>query len=264
MKKTLFILLSLLLMATAVSAANEVQLIKAETYTTSHYGYYTEHIELTVRVKNLSYDKKVVMWGELKDGGWEASKEGVYVGPAEAGYELWKINSNRGIMPYGGTPKYWKNPRNFVIKYEVGGQTYWDNNNGSNYSMGKADGEMLVGRNVLLAYGNAYYFDYGNKTVFYGHVLIQNLAYNKAVKIVYTTDNWNTTSIANCTFVSSHGYPYGTHLRYPNIHGVERWSFTVEKPGNGISKVEYVVAYEVNGQTYWDNNFGRNYFHNID
>lgn len=242
----------------AVPALGNVQLIKAETYTTSHYGYYMEHLIAIVKVKNVAYDKQVRIWGKTEAGHWAASRNGVYVGPAEDGWEIWRIDGSTTVYSSVTNPK-WANPRQFAIKYEADGQTWWDNNQGSDYSMGLQDGEMLGNNiNVLSLYGRGYYNDYAGVTVFYGQVLVRNLAYDKQVTIVYSTDGWNTVHTAACNFVASHWYPYGSSVRYPNVHGCERWGFSVDLPA-GVSNIEYVVSYDVNGSTWWDNNRGRNY-----
>jgi len=81
-------------------------------------------------------------------------------------------------------------------------------------------------------------------------VYVKNLGYHKNIEIVYTTDNgatWNTASASyKTTFVNN---PDKTD---------ELWSAEFDVPA-GTTEVEYAVKYEVNGQTYWDNNFGENY-----
>ena len=47
----------------------------------------------------------------------------------------------------------------------------------------------------------------------------------------------------------------------PNSYGYETWNFKLDV-GNA-TQVEYAISYTANGQTYWDNNYGRNYFTRI-
>lgn len=76
----------------------------------------------------------------------------------------------------------------FAIKYEVNGQTYWDNNNGQNYSVSRFNqSSTILGKpNVFRAYDDLY------ENTFSGSVYVKNSVYSKEVKIKYTTDNWNT------------------------------------------------------------------------
>jgi hypothetical protein len=90
-------------------------------------------------------------------------------------------------------------------------------------------------------------------------VEVKNLAFEKEVTIVYTTDDWATVKT----------YPLEFQELYAN--GTELWSadFIVtswdpwRQTGRTPLKLEYCIAYDVNGMTYWDNNGGENYVRDI-
>ncbi len=79
-------------------------------------------------------------------------------------------------------------------------------------------------------------------------VIIKNLAYNKVVKIVYTMDNWNTVQEGFASMKMASKYDVD----------LEHWEFMRDVDGFQ-GTIQYCIAYEVNGQTYWDNNDGQNY-----
>ncbi|MNW58870.1 putative phosphatase regulatory subunit [compost metagenome] len=133
----------------------------------------------------------------------------------------------------------------FAIKYEVNGQTYWDNNNGQNYSVSRFnESSTILGKpNVFRAYDDLY------ENTFSGSVYVKNLVPSKEVKIKYTTDNWNTTREG----FASYSIP-------ANSDGsVEIWGFSFNNIDPSVTQIQYAISYTANGQTYWDNNYGNNY-----
>ena len=78
-------------------------------------------------------------------------------------------------------------------------------------------------------------------------VALRNLDYRKVVKVRYTEDNW-----INFQEVS-------LDYKYSDECGVEEWSKSIKIDNAKIDKFQYAISYEVAGQTFWDNNFGRNY-----
>jgi len=231
-----------------------VRLITASSYKTAHYGILAIDRSFKIRVKNLAYDKKVSIYHELADGSW-TNFPATYREPADNGYEIW--NAHIGWNTYSGGD--YSLADNFVVRYEVNGKVYWDNNNGQNYNMISHAGPILGnGVNVNLT-SSAIYNQYNTgHTVFYGTLDIRNLAYNKTVKIVYSTDGWKTIKTAYASFSTAYYPSYSSPIYAPTSYGTEPWSFSVDL-GAQYSKVEFAIAYKVNGQTYWDNNYGQNY-----
>lgn len=125
----------------------------------------------------------------------------------------------------------------FAIKYVGDGQVYWDNNNGNNYSANDILGTAVVSAQRLRRYTDCYYL----------RVAVKNLAYNKVVRVRYTTNNWQTYQDIDLTYSSS--------ISETNS---EYWSTNLCLPAS-TSGFQFCIYYQVNGQTYWDNNFGFNY-----
>jgi tetratricopeptide (TPR) repeat protein len=74
---------------------------------------------------------------------------------------------------------------------------------------------------------------------------VQNLAYEKIVGIVFTTDNWCTAQTA-----------YGTHS---SVDTDDREVWKAAATVGSATEVKFAVFYRVAGTEHWDNNFGRNY-----
>lgn len=236
--------LSLALMSSTAFAAGEVKLLKVNSiHTTYKNSYHRGRFEAIVA--NLAYAKQVSIYMKKSDGTW-ADFPLAYNRAATAGNEVWAADFANNLPSYA-------DPLEFAVKYQVNGQTYWDNNNGANYKIARNGGTILVNTNV---YGNYRAEDYASN-VYYGVVTVKNLAPTKDIKVHYSTDGWQTTKVANATFNPYYWNNAYSSVTNPNSYGFEEWQFQLDV---GVApQVEYAIRYNVNGQTYWDNNFGRNY-----
>ncbi|MEW7288942.1 hypothetical protein [Aquimarina sp. 2304DJ70-9] len=281
MKKYLYLLLSLVIIScstdndllldqsiennqalelkTTQGSAN-VNLVKAWNSYSYYRGYNTWTRKFTVRVTNLAYDKQVSIYHEKIDGTWEEI-------PLSFTYNL---DSQNEI--WAGEYRYTAGTRGkiyddeFVVKYDVDGTTYWDNNNGNNYSIqekevGSFFAESDLNISVDPDYDSLYpiYGSTGNQ--FSVIVDVRNIAPGKEVEVVYTTDGWQTTQYLSLSFTPRWYSGYQYVLISPNQFNVERWTGSVVLDAS-VNSVEYAVVYKVNGQEYWDNNYGRNYIVN--
>ncbi|MDE6314733.1 MAG: CBM21 domain-containing protein [Lachnospiraceae bacterium] len=127
----------------------------------------------------------------------------------------------------------------YAIKYVGDGVTYWDNNNGNNYQFSQPLGVA----NIL-----ALRYCYKTAENYKIYAAVKNLAYSKVVKVRYTEDNWATYQ----DVALQYDYSLATN-------NTEIWTTTLKLDPNKIDQFHYCLSYEVNGQTYWDNNFGANY-----
>ncbi|XP_068961060.1 protein phosphatase 1 regulatory subunit 3B [Petaurus breviceps papuanus] len=84
-----------------------------------------------------------------------------------------------------------------------------------------------------------------------GTVKVQNLAFEKSVKIRMTFDTWKSFTDFECQYVKD---TYAGSDR-------DTFSFAVSLPEKvqSYERMEFAVCYECSGQTYWDSNRGRNY-----
>ncbi len=194
-------------------------------------GSYTYQAHYQIVVENIAYAKQVSIWGTASGNNWQDYPAG-YAESTPGNLEIWTLDTFTEI-------------RQFVVKYTVNGITYWDNNGGADYRPHQVTDELdvLLGNGVEVVAGPTYYP--GTPNLLRLNVGVRNLAYVKVVGAVYTTDHWATVQTAN-------GY-YSTTL--PG--GTEVWDIDLTVGMN--QNLEYALFYNVLGQTYWDNNFLRNY-----
>ncbi|MBY9078822.1 hypothetical protein KIH86_27895 [Paenibacillus sp. HN-1] len=227
----------------AFASGDEVKLIDSDVSVIYKPGYvgFSGNID----VANLGAVKNVTVHYTTDNTNWYDTSAS-YVGPTDGSHEKWYF----GISTNGSTTDHSELKDlsfvKFAIKYEVNNQTYWDNNGGVNYynevnSTVPLDSVILGAPNVLNASSLL------NNGEFSGNIYVKNLGSTKTVKVVYTTDNWATVQEGNAAYNGS----------FNNFNSVDRWSYNFNVPG--AADVKYAISYTVNGQTYWDNNYGHNY-----
>lgn len=232
---------------TASADAPQVELYSARTkyystYEGSDFKVYF-YFEGYVCIENSAATQAVTLHYSQAGGTW-TDVAASYVCNDPDGYEVWYFQSTPVCGRVNAYPNRYSTWWDFCLKYEVNGNTYWDSNGGNNYylsynEMGVATPAVL--KKSVVAKQDAY----AGNTSFSGNVVLKNLAYTKNVFVRYTTDNWVTYTDASLS--------YSTSL--PN--DLESWGFNVTIPLGAT--VKFCFCYTVNGVSYWDNNFGRNY-----
>ncbi len=210
----------------------------------------------SVLVQNLAYTKLVGIWGHLPGAPGTPGTWSYY--PCSYSHS---VPGNLEIWTLGNVPPF----DQFDVEYQALGNIYWDNNAGYNYSLDPlaatvvegAIGSAVIGPTVLAAVpavltqaGQVPGVD-SNGNLHVG-VLVQNIAFEKQVAIVYTTNNWRTFQNAFGTFLQKL-----TSTSPPHQLSTESWEI-VAPVGVGATG-QFAVFYNVGGTTYWDNNFGLNY-----
>lgn len=208
---------------TAKADYNPVKMYSVDT-TFSRIGITAFNVYIQIDASSASNKAVYVHYETATQEEW-LDAQASYVGKLDANTELWKASVS-GM----GTGQ-------FAIKYIGDGQVYWDNNNGNDYSNSDVLGTAIVSAQRLRYAQNGYYLS----------VAVKNLAYNKVVRVRYTLDNWATYQDADLT--------YSAPITGTNN---ELWSTTLNVP-TFTDGFEFCIYYQVNGQTYWDNNFGSNY-----
>ena len=240
---------------TEKSNSEPVQLIKAWNASGYYRGYQSYEKKFMVEVANLGYEKSVSALFERKDGVWEEITLN-YDFSINNDQEIWSGRFSEG--GYSITSRY---DDEFVIKYEVNGTTYWDNNNGENYMVngnGYQFGKPELNVSVDQDFTNFYYSQYGDKSTFSIVADVRNLAPDKEVGVVYTTDGWNTQNYLPLNFQRYWLNGYFNYINSPTAYETERWTGSVNID-NAITSITYAVVYKVNGKEYWDNNYDKNY-----
>lgn len=190
-----------------------------------------------IEVKNIAYTKQVNAWYRIGTGAW-ISSAAKYDAGLSNGKQAWDFVVSLGYV--------YPMPSHIELKfsYKVNGVTYWDTNNGSNYHIGLQSTQnppsVLGTANLFMDNVNG---SYGS---FNGSVIVKNIAYNKQVKITYSTDGWKTKKSTLATY----GWKESAKAEGWN------WALNLVSPPTTFF---FYVSYTVNGVTYIDSNHGRNY-----
>jgi hypothetical protein len=222
---------------------NTVALLRAEAGTspsgTGSFSYFTN---FTVLVENLAFTKVVQILGhETFTGAW-VFHPCSFLNSVSGNGEIW--TAHVGSSPID----------QFVVQYQVLGQTFWDNNATFNYMLDTHAAQSTDGVGTAVANPNVQSVGQvlnGGENLNVD-VLVKNIAFAKQVGVVYTTDGW--VSAHNAMGGFSQSFP---PFSAPHQINAELWAIFVFV-GTG-SHGQFAVFYSVNGSTYWDNNFGANY-----
>jgi len=253
--------------ATSRLAANEkIKLLKSGTLAAYYSRSYTREKTFYVELANLAYNKQVFVYHKMSDGSWRDFPL-AYIKPADSGAEVWGWELNYGV----GTPAAQNFASvgfadEFVLKYIVNGQTYWDNNTGKNYNISSpynTDGLFMQnGVNVSADTYKTYLrlSPAPNNHFVQVEADIRNLAYNKQVTFVYTTNKWITVQYQSLNYANTYAYGGDNLIANSGLKNFEKWTVGFSIPqGQGPTSMQYAISYKVNGVEYWDNNYGRNY-----
>ena len=175
--------------------------------------------------KNLSCGK-VYLYSKDYNDAWK-KEEASFVSSLDDKYDIYAATS--GLMG--------RNPECYAV-CEAAGNTYIDNNSGKYYTY------QNLGAAPLCVLRNHSYMPDDHYDV---NVNLKNIAYQKDVRVRYTLDNWKTFKDA----------PLSYSMTYTD--GTELWGTQIDTNGADKDGFHFAVSYTVNGQTYWDNNFGQNY-----
>jgi len=210
-------------------------------------GFEVTFARISVKVQNLAFAKDVAVHYTPDNVNWKDSPL-PWNSPSFGNYDIFAGTVNEQV-------------EQFVIRYSVNGQTFWDNNNGQNYNF--TGNLTTVGGNVVLNKATAHQgTEAGGGFTFTtswleGEILVNNFGFSKSVGIVLSVDggtNWTVTQ-ANFT---------GTATADGQFVGpAEVWTFkTPELNLNPASNAFLFAAFYrdlASGKEFWDNNFGQNY-----
>lgn len=84
-----------------------------------------------------------------------------------------------------------------------------------------------------------------------GTIKVRNIGFEKSVQVRITYDSWVSFTDVECTFMN-------------NVYGcqdTDTFAFVLELPTyvSPQNRVEFCICFKVQGQTFWDNNDGKNY-----
>lgn len=252
LSKVFSLLICLMLVANVLNIKASAQTQNVQLYSAQMNTIYGDYGRIKgystsgyIHVENMSCNKNVYVHYTYNGVDW-LDEPAAYLMTLEDGSEVWTYDTHK--VKYEPAHKY-NYYCQFAIRYEVNGNTYWDNNEGNDYYLRRSC--VYPEYPYVLSKNNIKVTD-ATRTQdgLYVYAKLKNLAYNKTVKLRFTTDNWQTYREIDGIYTSSYG------------NGCESWYFDTKKCGVTLSPsdtLEYVVSYTVNGVTYWDDNFGINY-----
>lgn len=261
-KLLLFFILSIIFVffSSGVSAENEVKLLQAMSRSHDSFGMGTQEIRFLISVEDIALEKEVAIWKRDYDGVWRALPAHYY-GDTNDGREIWKLKAvfkkGPGLFGYQGENSFnYMHDFEFVVRYTVGGATYWDNNDGSNYSLNKTTGVYLANGIDVISDAELN----SQEQVVEGLVYLANLNAEKSVSVHYTFNDWVDTVTEEVEFGTCEPDTRIFSLcgENPSEYNAEWWTFNI--PLDHHKDLKYVVSYTVNNETYWDNNFTQDYF----
>ena len=237
-KKVSAVALAICLFFGLVAMTNTSIVAKADTqpvklyYLDSFGGKYgRSNYTVYIKINHNAQNKAVYLHYYTQNGSQWYDQAGEYVTTISDGSEIWKVtpSSAYGIL--------------YAIKYVGDGQTYWDNNNGNNYT-----NTDVLGDTPAIKLKRITSSSLNGTTSIHLDAVVKNLDYTKIVKVRYTDDNWATYQDVPLTYYSS--------ISDTNN---ELWSGSISIDSSKTSSFKFCAYYTVNNTTYWDNNFGANY-----
>ncbi|SEL22167.1 Carbohydrate/starch-binding module (family 21) [Aquimarina amphilecti] len=226
--------------------SDNVKLLSAWTANRSSPVQINYQRKFKVKVKNLAYQKEVAIHHQTNDGNWL---------DIPLSYEQ-SIGDDEEIWVGEVTPDYEIFNTDFVVKYTVNGEIYWDNNKGENYSMlVNAGGYLSPDKSVEV---NKSFTRFAGTSFAINVNAKRDYGATGTVEVVYTTDSWVTKNTVPLTYQRYFRVGYAHYIMSPNQFDVDIYSTSI-RVSEEVQAIEFAVIYKVNGQEYWDNNYGNNY-----
>lgn len=221
---------------------------ESETYTPGGGIGGVQITKASAKVANIAFQKDVALHYRQSDGTW--SERGLGWLDNFGDYDLFGGNFSDIVTS------------EFVVRYFVDGQTYWDNNGLANYHVGNVKPNVVGALAVILnratarrgsEAGGGFVFDTSWTE---GEIYVQNQSFNKRVGIRLTANDWMSFHDSDASFS-------GTVSVATGISDVEIWKFKTPELNLDESTVRFRFAVYYNnldtGQWFWDNNFGHDY-----
>lgn len=236
--------------------SSPVGLLKADSFVRSmNLGgllQYEYGLQGKIIVKNLAYTKVVQLHYSVNGGAW-LNLAAAFGKSLPSNQEEWNFSVSLTTIP--ATQAIQALNIRFAVKYQVNGQTYWDNNAGKDYfvtvgngnSLNKLYDTAILGKDFPVSlYASYWDMAVPSNRLWQNVVQIRNFGTNQSVKIRYTLDNWATWTDAPMAKMYDFTFGSGSY-----------WSFQTCIPRACV--VSYAVCLTVDGVEYWDNNYGANY-----
>lgn len=232
-----------LLASTLSLAAGESFLLQSVNMQAQEYGLASQNIYVRALVANRSYVKNVSFLFTSENRS-ESHVVARYLGPSLPGYELWEAQIKLG----SGT--YWVR-----VAYD---EAPVSDNQSTYYRIAENAGPILYQNQEIQVFQNQA-VNQGRNIQF--SAVVKNLAYQKAVKAHIRLNGQGEEIVVPLSFQDEFASRTGL-IQSPTAEGFEIWSSDWLVP-YGVQSLVYRLSYEVNGERYFDDNFGQGYLTKI-
>ncbi|NOT83282.1 MAG: endonuclease [Methylococcaceae bacterium] len=229
-----------------------IQLLSVENLITRKKGSVEQTLEFFMLVDNINYDKQVeVVWAR-EDGVWQILTAHFY-GKSGQNKEYWQAKIKQIFMADNAPSGHIQ----FALQFKTQGVTYWDNQQGLNYSSKANSGLNLA--NALPLLNIDFSGTLADKAPFFPVTIAVDASLNaEQVFVHWTTDNWQHTTITPChTRKHAHNRNLLSPPKPNKRRGTERWKARLNI--KDAFRLQYCISFVAQGKTYWDNNLGQNY-----
>lgn len=216
---------------------------------------------------NRAFKKRVIV--RYTFNGWNSVSNHSLIWEGSVG-KLCETDKFGMVIPF---PSGWSGRVEFSIEYEVSGQTFVDNYGGNNYKIdvphtsqpaSSPDKSPLPSPKALceedfikkVRKQKVIVEEYGfseEKNAVTGRVRVANLAFQKEVQVRYTCNSWSNHFDLNLVWEGSVG----------TLGDTDKFILVIPVPSEWTGSVVFAIRYEVNGRTFWDNNYSKNYVMDI-
>jgi len=229
-----------------------IQIVWARNLITRVEGKPQQELSFWLLVKNLAYEKQVVLQWAGEDNVWH-DLPAEYAGVAGDGREMWRAHATLTLSAEAGLPGNIL----FSARYRAHGKDHFDHNHGKHHRL-EADAGVWLHPEVAFHPLNTQSRLTPDQTTYTVKVAVAARAQAKAVWLHWTTDGWQTTQRTRCELRRD----YWDHIRQsnarnPNQYGVSVWSGVL--PIGAVHWVEYAVVCETATGEVWNNNAEQNF-----
>jgi maltose 6'-phosphate phosphatase len=231
---------------------DKIKLLSVENVISRKRTGVQQTLSFFMRVENVIYDKQIDVFWSGEDGVWQILKANFH-SKLNHDQEYWQTRISFKLTPAKSLPGNIQ----FSMRYQTTDGEYWDNNQGLNYfSQADSGIRLLVAVPVLHVDFVAKLQPEQNYVPII--VAVDNFNDDDQVTVHWTTDNWLHTRQTPGHFKRNYWNKIAcSNARNPNQYETAIWKSWL-RIGSAFN-VQYFISVERKGETFWDNNHGKNY-----
>ena len=228
----------------------KIKLLYARNLITRKTGQ--QDLSFLMLVENVAFDKIIDVAWAGEDGVWH-TLPATYHSTIDGSKEYWIARTACALVPDETLPGNVE----FALRYRVGGDEYWDNDHGQNYSIQADSGIVVADERPLLHIR----FERGladGQSVLPIVVAARRELQARSVTVHWSVDGWKTTHRTSCRFRRNYwDSEFLSNARNPNQYGCQIWATALKV--DDAWRVQYRISCETRQQVLWDDNYGNGY-----